>query len=55
MKAFLGITRLELEDIITTSTDAPENPGLTNGGSGTAGSGTGNSGGWGEGVTTLLD
>lgn len=56
MRAFLEITKIDLEDIITTSTVTPENEGLTNGGAGNAGSGTGNSGGWGEAKSsTLLD
>lgn len=50
MKAFLEITKIDLEDIITTSNDG----GLTNGGAGNAGSGSGNSGGWAE-TTSLLD
>ncbi len=45
MKAFLEITKMELEDVITTSND---DGGLTNGGAGNAGSGSGSSSGWGD-------
>ena len=52
MKAFLEIKKIELEDIITTSTTASD--GLTNGGAGNAGDT--NSGNWDEAETvTLLD